>query len=142
VVTKNQEFGTFEYIGAPMPLNGGNPSDEPKSLADVVARMTAWLKKHDRVSVGGIMRSLDRGGFGELRESEFAKACERMGISLSASNMRMLKSVLDHRSTGYLKYGPLVQQLAGMPAKEFLDPAIEKLAELVRSKDYLPNDFK
>lgn len=29
-----------------------------------------------------------------------------------------------------------------MPAKEFLDPAIEKLAELARSKDYLEEDFK
>ena len=125
-----------------MPLNNGNPSDEAKSISEVVRRMSAWLLKHDRVTVGGIFRSLDRGGFGELREREFAKACERMGISLSAKDLKLLKSVLDHRSTGYCKYKPLVQQLSGMPAKEFLDPAIEKLAELARSKDYLEEDFK
>lgn len=85
---------------------------------------------------------MDRGGFGELREREFAKACERMGILLSSSNLQKLKTVLDHRSTSYLKYGPLVQQLSGIPTKEFLSPAIEKLAELVRTKDYLPDDFK
>ena len=87
------------------------------------------------------MRSLDRGGFGELRESEFKSAFERMGISLSVGNMRLLKSKLDHRSTGYLKYNPLIQQLSGIPAKEFLEPAYEKLAELVRTKDYLSEDF-
>ena len=108
VVTKNQEFGTFEYIGAPMPLNNGNPTDEAKSISEVVRRMSAWVHKHDRVTVGGIFRSLDRGGFGELREREFAKACERIGISLSAKDLKLLKSVLDHRSTGYCKYKPLV----------------------------------
>lgn len=141
VVTKNPEFGTFEYIGSPMPLNQGNPTNDPKSASEVVERMTSWLQKHDRITVGGIFRSLDRGGFGELREREFAKACERMGISLSTSNLQKLKSVLDHRSTSYLKYGPLVQQLSGIPTKEFLNPAIEKLAELVRTKDFLPQDF-
>ena len=109
VVTKNPEYGTFEYIGAPMPLNRGNPTDEPKSATEVVERMSAWVHKHDRITVGGIFRSLDRGGFGELREREFAKACERIGIALSSSNLQKLKSVLDHRSTSYLKYGPLVQ---------------------------------
>ena len=49
--------------------------------------MTTWLQKHDRITIGGIFRSLDRGGFGELREREFAKACERMGMSLSTSNI-------------------------------------------------------
>lgn len=33
--------------------------------------MSVWLQKHNRISVSGILRSLDRGGFGELRESEF-----------------------------------------------------------------------
>ena len=103
--------------------------------------MTTWLQKHDRITIGGIFRSLDRGGFGELREREFAKACERMGMSLSTSNIQKLKTVLDHRSTSYLKYGPLVQQLSGIPTKEFLNPAIEKLAEYVRTKDLLPQDF-
>ena len=91
--------------------------------------------------MGGIFRSLDRGGFGELREREFSKACERMGVSLTSQNLQKLKTVLDPRSTGYLKYGPLVQQLTGIPAKAFLDPAIEKLAEYARTKDLLPEDF-
>ena len=92
-----------------MPLNNGNPVDEAKTASEVVERMTRWLRKHDRITVPGIFKSLDRGGFGELRESEFAKACERMGIALSPGNIQKLKSVLDHRSTGYLKYAPLVQ---------------------------------
>ena len=142
MVTKNQEFGTFEYIGAPMPLNNGNPNDQAKSLTDLIARMTAWLQKFNRVSVGGILRSLDRGGFGELRESEFAKAFERMGIALSAKDIELLRGALDQRRTGYLKYGPLIQQLAGIPAKEFIDVRIEKLAEYARTKDFLPDDFK
>ena len=141
VVTKNPEFGTFEYIGAPMSLDGGVPGNEATTVGDVVARMYAWLQKYNRVSVGGIFKSLDRGGFGELRESEFSKACERMGIALSPRDLQKLKSCLDHRSTGYLKYGPLVQQMAGIPAKEFLDPTIQKLAELCREKDYLRADF-
>jgi len=87
VVTKNQEHGTFEYIGAPMALHQGNPNNEPKTVQEVVGRMAAWLHKHDRITIGGIFRSLDRGGFGELREREFAKACERMGILLSSSNL-------------------------------------------------------
>lgn len=91
-----------------MLLNNGNLNDEAKTLGDLISRMTAWLQKFNRISVGGIMRSLDRGGFGELRESEFKNACERMGMSISVGNMRLLKSVLDHRSTGYVKYGPLV----------------------------------
>ena len=49
--------------------------------------------------------------------------------------------MLDHRSTGYLKYKPIVQQLSGMPAKVFLDPAIEKLAEYARQKDLLAEEF-
>ena len=109
VVTKNAEHGTFEYIGQPMPLNQGNPNNEAKTVMEVIERMTAWLQKHDRISVAGIFRSLDRGGFGELREAEFKKACERMGILLSARDVQKLKTVLDHRSTSYLKYGPLVQ---------------------------------
>lgn len=74
VVTKNQEFGTFEYIGAAMPLNNGNPTDQAKSLMDLIARITEWMKKFDRISIGGIFRSLDRGGFGELRVEEFCRA--------------------------------------------------------------------
>ena len=71
--------------------------------------MTKWLEKHDRISFAGIFRSLDRGAFGELRERDFGRACERMGISLTSSDLQKLKSVLDHRSTGYYKYKPLVQ---------------------------------
>ena len=104
--------------------------------------MMAWVEKHDRLTVAGIFRSLDRGGFGELNEANFYKACERIGIALTPGNMRELKSVLDHRSTGYLKYRPLVQQLSGVPAKEFLAPEVEKLSELVRIKDYIVEDFK
>ena len=109
VVTKNAEFGTFEYIGAPMTLDRGQPNNAPKSASEVVQRMTDWLQKHDRISFAGIFRSLDRGSFGELREREFAKACARMGIALTSSDLQKLKSILDHRSTGYFKYKPLVQ---------------------------------
>ena len=45
--------------------------------------MTAWVEKHDRLTVAGIFRSLDRGGFGELNEANFSKACERIGIALT-----------------------------------------------------------
>ena len=65
-----------------------------------------------------------------------------MGIALTNSDLQKLKSILDHRSTGYFKYKPLVQQLSGIPSKEFLDPTIEKLAELARSKDLMPEDFE
>lgn len=40
VVTKNAEFGTFEYIGSPMTLDRGQPSNAPKSASEVVERMT------------------------------------------------------------------------------------------------------
>ncbi len=92
-----------------MPLNNVNPTDEAKSVSDVVRRMSAWLEKHNRVTIGPIFRSLDRGGFGELREKEFSRACDRMGIDLSKNDLKLLRSVLDHRSTGYLKYKPIVQ---------------------------------
>lgn len=142
VITKNPEFGTFEYIAAPMPLRSGNATDDAKTVSEVIRRMSDWLDKHNRITVGAIFRSLDRGGFGELREKEFSRACDRMGIDLSRTDLKLLKSVLDHRSTGYLKYKPLVQQLSGMPAKVFLDPAIEKLAEYVRQKDLLAEEFQ
>ena len=32
-----------------------------------------------------------------------------MGIVLSELDKRLLKQVLDHRKTGFLKYGPLVK---------------------------------
>jgi hypothetical protein len=64
-----------------------------------------------------------------------------MGMVLSRKDLQLLKTVLDHRSTGYLKYKPLVQQLAGMPAKVFLEPVIEKLAEYVSTKDLLAEEF-
>ena len=70
--------------------------------------MTSWLKKNDRVTVGPIFRSLDRGRFGELKEADFRNACRRMGIELSQSNLSKLQEVLDKKRTGYLKYGPIV----------------------------------
>jgi hypothetical protein len=39
VITKNPEYGTFEYIGAPVPLNNGNPVDEAKSVSELIRRM-------------------------------------------------------------------------------------------------------
>lgn len=65
-----------------------------------------------------------------------------MGIALTSGDLQKLKSILDHRSTGYYKYKPLVQQLSGIPSREFLEPSIEKLAELARSKDFMPEDFE
>ena len=46
------------------------------------------------------------------------------------------------RSTGYLKYGPLVQELAGIPHEDFLHPIIKKLADWCRRKDVMPDEFK
>jgi len=104
--------------------------------------MTAIIKKNDRVTVGPIFRSLDRGRFGELKEADFRSACRRMGIELSQSNVSKLQEVLDKKRTGYLKYGPIVHHLSGMPTKEFINPAITKLAYFIQSQDLEVQEFK
>ena len=52
--------------------------------------MEAWVKKYDRITVGGIFRSLDRGRFGELKQEDFGRAFQRIGIALSQSNLQKL----------------------------------------------------
>lgn len=124
-----------------MLLTEGVRAPEPTSVNDVIHSLTKWFTKNNRITVGLILKSLDRGGFGELRDREFNMAFERMGVVLSATDNKFLKSVLDHRTTGFLKYGPLVRQLQGIPTKDFLFSGLEKLAELVRQKDLLREDF-
>ena len=49
--------------------------------------------------------------------------------------------MLDPKSTGYFKYGPIVQQLEGMPTKEFVNKPVLKLSEFAYTKDLLKEEF-
>jgi len=66
VVVYNKEFGTFEYIGDPRPLNF---SEELTSLKDVLREIQNWVNNNSRLSVGPIFYSLDKGNFGELNDA-------------------------------------------------------------------------
>lgn len=57
-----------------MPLAEAVRAPEPKSVNDVILALTKWFTKNNRITVGGILKSLDQGGFGELREREFTLA--------------------------------------------------------------------
>ena len=149
VVAKNVEFGTFEYIGKAMPLAYGgsasqvaSPSKDPRDVQEVLQQMKEWLTKNDRLTVRPIFHSVDQGGFGEIKEATFVKAFARLGIQLKPSEITLLKKVLDPRQVGFLKYTPLVNNLQGIPQKEFVSPAIEKLALYAISKDLTRDKFR
>ena len=140
VVEKHPEYGTFEYIGQPQPLRAPQ-QDEARNVGEVIERMEAWVKANDRVTVGGIFRSLDRGRFGELRAEDFARAFRRIGIEVTSSSLEKLQRVLDPRSTGYFKYGPIVKQLTGMPAIEFINSKVLTIANFVVKQDLLKEEL-
>ena len=99
-----------------------------------------WLKRpgNDRMSVEKIFIDMDVGGFKELDQRKFLLALSKIGVALRQNEMALLASVLDPKQTGFLKYGPFVQELNGIRSKEFLHESIEKISEWVRTRDILP----
>ena len=139
VVVYNKEFGTFEYIGDPRPLNF---SEELTSLKDVLREIQGWVSHNHRLSVGPIFYSLDKGNFGELNETQFTKAFERIGLTLRQGELRILREKLDPRSVGYYKIDPIVRQLTGIPTIDFMPKPLLKLGHLVEDSDLNRNQFR
>ena len=66
VVVRNNELGTFEYIGEPINLAYDQNVVEPRSTAEVIIAMRRWLQRNDRLTIKLIFRSLDKANSGTL----------------------------------------------------------------------------
>ena len=116
VVVYNKESGTFEYIGEPIPLNLDR---EVADLDEFLACLKKWLARNERLTLKSIFESIDKENFGELSESKFDNAMQKIGVQLRQQEKRMIKEVLDPRNIGFYKYRPLVKELAGVPQQDF-----------------------
>jgi len=112
VVVYNKHTGTFEYIGEPRSLSYNKPLT---SLTEVLEEVKKHFKQNDRITVNAILRSFDRGNFGDLKEEEFVRAFERMGIKFSSSELNLIREKCDPNSTGFYRYDLLTRHLQGIP---------------------------
>ena len=81
VVVYNKETGCFEYIGQPIYLSNDR---ELNDIEEFLANMRAWLNRqgNDRLTLKSIFESMDKESFGELSESRFLQALEKVGVRL------------------------------------------------------------
>lgn len=135
VVAHNKEFGTFEFIGAPTPLEYSSSLSQEKTVYNLVEAIQAWFKENDRISYPLIFKSLDRGNFGDLREEQLISAFKRMGISLTPSEVKLLQEKLDLHNNKLFEISPLIRVLSGVPTKQFLPSSLLSIASIALSKD-------
>ena len=107
----------------------------------MIETVTNWTKRNDRVTFKTIFASEDRGNFGEIRETDFMRAMRRIGVSLTDTEINLLKEVLDPDQVGFLKYKPFVMRLDGVPMIQFISPELKKLAMFVVERDISAEDF-
>ena len=142
VICFNKECSSFEYIGEPIPLQYGENMPERPSLRQIIRAILAWLARNDRLTVRTIFKSLDKAFTGTLSQRQFLSAFQRIGIQLVDVEYKVLAQCLDQRSSGFLLYNPLLNEIEGIPQPEFVQEAFQKLAELVIEKDFSEEEFK
>lgn len=130
LVKHNKTEGTFEFFGEPQELDYGTRKS-PSNVAEVVDAIRSWLEKNDRITFREILRSADKGNFGDLKESEFISCFKKMGIKLTPEEIRLLKQKLDLKSNNLFEYLPLLKALSGFPTKQFLPLSLIKFAKFV-----------
>lgn len=89
-----------------------------------------------------IFRSLDKSNHGDLKPELIVQAFEKMGITIKASELNLLRLHLDVKSCGYLKYEPLVRELQGIKTEDFIIAPMRKLARLIESRDFNRVSFR
>lgn len=82
---------------------------EVKPVSEILKKIQAWLATQHRLSIGPIFKALDRQNHGDLKEQQFVIALDKIGISLKAAELNLLKACLDVKATGYIKYEPLIR---------------------------------
>jgi len=82
---------------------------------------------------------MDKGNFGDIKESEFLLAFKKLGISLTVEELRLLKQKLDLKNNSLFEIAPLIRVIGGIPTKQFLPLSLLKLAVLVQTKDWSKN---
>ena len=97
--------------------------------------MKVWLARNDRLTVRSIFESMDKDRFGELSEAKFESALLKVGIKLRPKEKQILKEALDPRNIGFLKYKPLIRELAGIHQLDFMQREVIKLAKLTELRD-------
>lgn len=139
VVKYNRSLGTFEFIGTPQHLTYG-ARKSPATVADVVNAIREWLEKNPRLSFREVFRSLDKGNFGDLKESDFLQAFQRIGVLLTSEEIRLLKQKLDLKANNLFEIAPLMRVISGIPTKQFLPLSLIKLAVFVKEMDWTKDD--
>jgi hypothetical protein len=65
-----------------------------------------------------------------------------LGIKLRPGELRRIKEVLDPDNVKHLKYKSLVKELMGIPQRDFMNKAINKLAAVVEGRDMSEESFR
>lgn len=94
------------------------------------------------MSIDLIFKQLDKYNIGELNKDEFKSAFKKIGIDLQEFELRLLKEKLDLRNNDKYEYTDLLKVLRGVPIKLFLPQSMQKMAELVLSRDHDKNDLR
>jgi Ca2+-binding EF-hand superfamily protein len=136
VIRYNRAFHTFEFTGSPQPLNYGQRIKKPADVLDVVAAVRAWLEANPRITFKEIFRSLDKGNFGDLKESDFLQAFQRIGVELTPDEVKLLKQKLDLKANNLFEIAPLLRVLSGIPTKQFLPLGLINMANFVITQDW------
>ena len=141
VIALNPRSQAFEYIGEPQLLNA---KLELNTIDQIIQAIKLWLNNpsNDRLSVQQIFESYDRSGSGEVREQDFKSALQALGVKLRPGEFNKVKDVLDPTNTMYFRYTSIVRELMGIPQRDFMHKAINKLAAVVEGRDLNEDQFR
>jgi Ca2+-binding EF-hand superfamily protein len=77
-----------------------------------------------------------------VREQDFKSALGALGIKLRPGEFNKVKEVLDPNNVMYFRYTSIVKELMGIPQRDFMHKAINKLAAVVEGRDLTEDQFR
>lgn len=117
---------------------------EIETIDELLSEIQKWnqIPGNELISVGQIFQSVDLYSYEELTPEQFNDAMLKCGIKLRDHELRLLKKHLVKDELAQMKYMTMVRALSGIPQKDFMNKAVNKLADVVETRDLPKGEFK